>query len=91
MRLSPLVMRSARFGTTVAAMFPTSLPTSVVPRSVDPVEAQIMAEELVGARWAEYRAAGLNDRAGGFTAYLVALDAEEAAAREVASMALAAA
>ena len=51
----------------------------------------MMAEELVRERWAEYRAAGLDDRPGGFTAYLVALDAEEAAARELASIALAAA
>ena len=48
-----------------------------------------MAEELVGERWSEYRAAPLDDRPGAFTAYLAALDAEEAAARELASMALA--
>ena len=83
-------MRSARFGTTVAAMFATSLSTSLVPRSVDAVEAWIMAEEFVRERWAEYRAARLDDRPGAFTAYLAALDAESAAARELASMALAA-
>ena len=48
-----------------------------------------MAEELVRERWAEYRAARLDDRPGAFTAYLAALDAEEAAAGELASMALA--
>ena len=50
-----------------------------------------MAEELVRERWAEYRAACLDDRLGAFTAYVAALDAEEAAARELASMALVAA
>ena len=64
-------------------MFPTSLSTSVVPRSVYPVEAWIMAEELVRERWVEYR--------GAFAACLAALDAELAAARELASMALVAA
>jgi hypothetical protein len=49
-----------------------------------------MAEEFVRERWAEYRAARLDDRPGAFTAYLAALDAESAAARELASMALAA-
>jgi hypothetical protein len=72
-------------------MLPSSLPTSVLPRSVDPVEAWIMAEELVRERWAEYHAARLDDRPGAFTAYLAALDAAEAAAAELASMALAAA
>ena len=48
-----------------------------------------MAEELVRERWAEYRAARLDDRPDAFTAYLAALDAEEAAARELASTALA--
>jgi hypothetical protein len=71
-------------------MFATSLSTSLVPRSVDPVEAWIRAEEFVRERWAEYRAARLDDRPGAFTAYLAALDAESAAARELASMALAA-
>jgi hypothetical protein len=71
-------------------MFATSLSTSLVPRSVDPVEAWIMAEELVCERWAEYRAARLDDRPGAFAAYHAALDAEEAAARELASMSLAA-
>ena len=41
-----------------------------------------MAEELVRERWAEYRAARLDDRPGAFAAYHAALDAEEAAARE---------
>ena len=50
-----------------------------------------MAEELVRERWAEYRAARLDDRPGAFAACLAALDAELAAARELASMALAAA
>ena len=54
------------------------------------MEAWIMAEELVCERWAEYRAARLDDRPGAFAAYHAALDAEEAAARELASMALAA-
>ena len=54
------------------------------------MEAWIMAEELVRERWAEYRAARLDDRPGAFAAYHAALDAEEAAARELASMALAA-
>jgi len=49
-----------------------------------------MAEELVRERWAEYRAARLDDRPGAFAGYHAALDAEEAAARELASMALAA-
>jgi hypothetical protein len=83
-------MRRARFASTVAAMLATSLSTLLVPRSVDAVEAWIMAEELVRERWAEYRAARLDDRPGAFAACLAALDAELAAARELASMALAA-
>ncbi len=49
-----------------------------------------MAEELVRERWAGSRAARLDDRPGAFTAYVAALDAEEAAACELASIALAA-
>jgi len=70
-------------------MFATSLSTSLVPRSVDPVEAWIMAEELVRERSAEYRAARLDDRPGAFAGYHAALDAESVAARELASMVLA--
>jgi hypothetical protein len=48
---------------------------------LEPLEAWRAAEELVRARWTEYRAARREDRAGAFAAYTAALDAEAAAAR----------
>jgi hypothetical protein len=72
-------------------MFRTSLHTLQFQPNVDPLEAWRDAEELVRARWAEYRAARRDDRPGAFAAYTAALDAEAAAARELGSMALAAA
>jgi hypothetical protein len=42
------------------------------------------AEHLVAARWREWRAAGREDRPGAFAAYTCALDAEAAAADELA-------
>jgi hypothetical protein len=41
------------------------------------------AEGLVRARWAEYLAAGRDDRSGAFAAYLTALEAEATAAGEL--------
>jgi hypothetical protein len=41
------------------------------------------AEGLVRARWAEYLAAGRDDRPGAFAAYLTALEAEATAAAEL--------
>jgi hypothetical protein len=72
-------------------MFRTSLPTLRFQPDLDPLEAWRSAEALVRARWAEYRAARREDRPGAFAAYTAALDAEAAAARELGSMALAAA
>jgi hypothetical protein len=72
-------------------MFRTRLDTLQFQPNVDPLEAWRDAEELVRARWAEYRAARRDDRPGAFAAYTAALDAEAAAARELGSMALAAA
>ena len=40
-------------------------------------------EGLVRARWAEYLAAGRDDRSGAFAAYLTALEAEATAAAEL--------
>jgi hypothetical protein len=72
-------------------MFRTSLPTVRFQPDLDPLEAWRSAEALVRARWAEYRAARRQDRPGAFAAYTAALDAEAAAARELGSLALAAA
>lgn len=72
-------------------MFRMSLSTLPFESDVDPLEAWRNAEELVRARWAEYRAARRDDRPGAFAAYTAALDAEAAAARELGSVALAAA
>jgi hypothetical protein len=72
-------------------MFRTSPPTLRFQPIVDPLEGWRSAEALVRARWAEYRAARREDRPGAFAAYTAALDAEAAAARELGSMALAAA
>jgi hypothetical protein len=48
------------------------------------------AEQLVRERWHEYCAAGPDDgRLGAFAAYMAALHAEEAAARQLASVTLA--
>jgi len=47
------------------------------------------AEQLVRERWHEYRAAPDGGRIGAFAAYMLALHAEEAAARQLASVALA--
>jgi hypothetical protein len=41
------------------------------------------AEVLVRERWAEYLAAGPDDRTGAFAAYLTALHAEDTAASEL--------
>ena len=75
-------------GRTVAAMFRTAAITLHYQPDLEPLEAWRAAEELVQARWAEYRAAPREDRAGAFAAYTAALDAEAAAARELESMAL---
>ena len=72
-------------------MFRSSLHTLQFQPTVDPLEAWRNAEELVRARWAEYRAARREDRPGAFAAYTAALDAEAAAARALGSVALAAA
>jgi hypothetical protein len=72
-------------------MFRTRLDTLQFQPNVDRLEAWRDAEELVRARWAEYRAARRDDRPGAFAAYTAALDAEAAAARELGSIALAAA
>jgi len=72
-------------------MFRTSPPTLLYECDVDPLEVWRTAEALVGSRWAEYRAARREDRPGAFAAYTAALDAEAAAARELRSIALAAA
>ena len=84
-------MRRSRFGRTVAAVFRTTLPTLWYEPDVDPLEAWRTAEALVQARWADYRAASRADRPGAFAADTAALDHEAAAARELGSMALAAA
>ena len=47
------------------------------------------AEQLVRDRWDEYRVAPNGTRIGAFAAYMVALHAEEVAARHLASVALA--
>jgi hypothetical protein len=47
------------------------------------------AEHLVRERWDEYRAAPDDGRIGAFAAYMSALHAEEAAARQLASVTLA--
>jgi hypothetical protein len=50
---------------------------------VDPMQAWRATEGLVRARWAEYLAAGRDDRSGAFAAYLTALEAEATAAAEL--------
>ena len=70
---------------------PNHSPTLWYEPDVDPLEAWRTAEALVQARWADYRAASRADRPGAFAAYTAALDHEAAAARELGSMALAAA
>jgi hypothetical protein len=49
------------------------------------------AAELVASRWAAFRAAAADDRAGAFAAYVTALDAEASAANRLAVVRAAAA
>jgi hypothetical protein len=44
------------------------------------------AASLVGVRWQAFLDAGAKDRSGAFAAFVAALDAEEAAALEVAAL-----
>jgi hypothetical protein len=52
------------------------------------LEAWRAAADLVGVRWREFRAAGSESRSWAFAVYVAALDAEEAAAAELAALAL---
>ena len=46
------------------------------------------AADLVGIRWRDFLAAGSESRSSAFALYVAALDAEEAAAAELAALAL---
>ena len=83
-------MRPVRRGGTVVCMFTTTPITSPFGgRSRDQaLKAWRDAADLVAIRWREFLAAGSESRSSAFALYVEALDAEEAAAAELAASAL---
>ena len=83
-------MRPVRRGGTVVCMFTTTPITShFAERSrAQALEAWRGAANLVGIRWRDFVDAGSQSRPRAFALYVAALDAEEAAAAELAALTL---